>query len=132
MFASSSPLPPERARVRARPRRHVVSARRTLEIVARQGVRAKVAGEGGLQPSRFRGRMAVWSYTMSEVDPNRTIRIAKLADQGKETDLADTTPAQRFEMMWQLALDAWAMMGEPVTDPRLPRHIVRVFRRERS
>ena len=69
---------------------------------------------------------------MDETNPDRTIRIAKLADQGKETDLANTTPGERIEMMWQLALDAWAMKGEPVTDPRLPRHIVRVFRRERS
>ncbi len=51
----------ERARVRARSRRHVVSARRTLGIVARRRLRAKVAGEGGLQPGRFRGRMVIGS-----------------------------------------------------------------------
>jgi hypothetical protein len=65
-------------------------------------------------------------------DPDRTIRIAKLADQGKEADLANSTPAERIEMMWQLALDAWAFMGEPVVEPRLPRHVVRVVRRGRA
>ena len=70
-----------------------------------------------------------WNSTMNDSD--RTIRIAKLADQGKEADLADTTPAQRIEMMWQLALDAWAFMGEPVVEPRLPRHVVRIVRRGR-
>ena len=38
------------------------------------------------------------------------------------------TPEERIGMMWQLALDAWEMMGEPVVDPRLPRHVVRVIR----
>jgi hypothetical protein len=33
-------------------------------------------------------------------------------------------------MMWQLALDAWAMKGEKV-EPRLPRHVVRVIRGRR-
>jgi hypothetical protein len=66
---------------------------------------------------------------MSETD--RTIRITKLSDQGRENDLEGTTPAQRLEMMWQLALDAWAMMGEPVVEPRLPRHVVRLVRRGR-
>jgi len=57
-------------------------------------------------------------------EQRRTIRIQKLSEQGKETDLKGTTPAQRLEMMWQLAMDAWALKGEPVTDPILPRHIV--------
>ena len=43
-------------------------------------------------------------------------RVTKLSDQGKETDLQDTTPAERLAMMWQLALDAWAFKGEPVAE----------------
>jgi hypothetical protein len=41
-------------------------------------------------------------------DQVRTIRIQKLSEQGKESDLKGTTPAERLAMMWQLALDAWA------------------------
>jgi hypothetical protein len=62
---------------------------------------------------------------------DRTIRVRPLSAQGTEDDLRHTTPAERIEMMWQLALDAWAMKGEPVVEPRLPRHVVRLERRGR-
>jgi hypothetical protein len=55
------------------------------------------------------------------------VRISTLAEQGMEDDLRDTTVEERLKMMWQLALDAWAMKGEKV-EPRLPRHVVRVVR----
>jgi hypothetical protein len=58
------------------------------------------------------------------------LRISRLADQDKYDDLFTTTPAQRIEMMWQLALDAWAFKGDTIAELRLPRHIVRVLRRE--
>jgi hypothetical protein len=58
----------------------------------------------------------------------RTVRVTKLSEQGSERDLENTTPEERIGMMWQLALDAWEMKGEPVVDPRLPRHVVRVIR----
>jgi hypothetical protein len=58
------------------------------------------------------------------------VRIFRLQDQDKYDDLLLTTPAQRLEMMWQLTLDAWAFKGEPIVELRLPRHIVRVLRRE--
>jgi hypothetical protein len=64
-------------------------------------------------------------------EPLRTVRVTKLSEQGTEPDLRDTTPAERIGMMWQLALDAWAFKGEPVLEPRLPRHVVRVIRRGR-
>jgi hypothetical protein len=52
-------------------------------------------------------------------------------EQG-ETDLSRTTTVeQRFAMMWQLAQDAWAFQGEPIIEPELSRHIVRVIRRKR-
>lgn len=45
-------------------------------------------------------------------------------------DLKQTNPAERWAMMWQLALDAWAFKGEKqFVESRLPRHIVRVLRR---
>ena len=58
----------------------------------------------------------------------RTVRVICLKEQGNETDLEQSTPAERLGMMWQLALDAWAFMGEPVAEPRLPRHIGRILR----
>jgi hypothetical protein len=62
---------------------------------------------------------------------NVRIRISSLAEQGSERDFLDMTPAQRLGVMWQLAVDAWALMGEPVVESRLPRHVVRVIRGER-
>jgi len=60
--------------------------------------------------------------------PLKTLRVQSLAAQGTEDDLKDTTVAERIEMMWQLALDAWAFKGEPVLESRLPRHVVRLER----
>ena len=60
------------------------------------------------------------------------IRISDLRaqDRAYNQDLSGTTPAERVQMMWQLTLDAWAFKGEPLAELRLPRHIVRVLRRE--
>ena len=58
------------------------------------------------------------------------VRVLDLRDQDTVDDLSKTTPAERLQMMWQLTLDAWAFKGEPVAELRLPRHIVRVLRRE--
>lgn len=58
----------------------------------------------------------------------RVMRITSLREQGQETDLDFTTPAERLSMMWQLAQDAWAFMGEPIVKSRLSRHTVRVLR----
>jgi hypothetical protein len=60
----------------------------------------------------------------------RTIRIQRLDEQGNENDLESTTPVERLEMMWQLALNAWAFKGEDIAEQRLPRNVVRVLRRE--
>ena len=65
-------------------------------------------------------------------DPTRKLRIVKLKDHGRESDLRDTTPAERIGMVWPLTVDAWAFMGEDITESRLPRHIVRVVRRKHS
>jgi hypothetical protein len=55
------------------------------------------------------------------------VRRSTLEKQGTEDDLRDTSAEERLKMMWQLALDAWAMKGEKV-EPRLPRHVVRIVR----
>jgi len=60
------------------------------------------------------------------------IRVTNLQNQNQSDiqDVSKTTPAERLQMMWQLTLDAWAFKGEPLAELRLPRHIVRVLRRE--
>ena len=58
------------------------------------------------------------------------IRISTLREQDQSDDLLKTTPAERLQMMWQLTLDAWTFKGEPIAELRLPRHIVRILRRE--
>jgi hypothetical protein len=60
----------------------------------------------------------------------RNIQIRKTSLKEETDDLKNTTPEERWAMMWQLALDAWAFKGEPIAEPRLQRNIVRVFRRE--
>ncbi len=57
------------------------------------------------------------------------VRVSTLAEQRNEDDPDGTTVEERVSMMWQLALDNWEFMGEPVVEPRLPRHIDRIFRR---
>ena len=58
------------------------------------------------------------------------IQIRKTSLKEENGDLKNTTAAERWAMMWQLALDAWAFKGEAVAEPRLQRNIVRVYRRE--
>lgn len=58
------------------------------------------------------------------------VRWTRLEDQGKERDLEGTTAAERLAMMWPLTVQAWAFMGEDVAESRLPRHVVRIIRRE--
>jgi hypothetical protein len=58
----------------------------------------------------------------------RIVPLHGIPDGGIQEEPA-TTAAQRLEMMWPLALDAWAFKGEPVVEQRLPRHLVRIYRR---
>lgn len=58
----------------------------------------------------------------------RNIQIRKTSLKEETDDLKNTTPAGRWAMMWQLALDAWAFKGETVAESRLQRHIIRVHR----
>ncbi len=65
------------------------------------------------------------------LEAERIVRVTRLSDQGEERDLQNATPEECIGMMWQLALDAWAMMGDTSAESRLPRHVVRVVRRGR-
>jgi len=60
----------------------------------------------------------------------RNIQVRKTSLKEETDDLKNTTPAERWAMMWQLALDAWAFKGEPIAESRLQRNIVRVLRRK--
>jgi len=60
----------------------------------------------------------------------RNIQIRKTSLKDESDDLKNTTAAERWAMMWQLALDAWAFKGEPIAEPELQRHIIRVYQRE--
>jgi hypothetical protein len=60
------------------------------------------------------------------------VRISHLKDQGKEDDLDGTTIEERWDMMWPLAMTAWAFMGEEDASAEgLPRRIARLIRRKR-
>ena len=62
-------------------------------------------------------------------DSNRQIeRKSTLADQGKDDDLRNTTIEERWNMMWQLAVDAWAMKGVNVAEQEFQRHVERLER----
>lgn len=65
---------------------------------------------------------------MSEMTRDVRVRKTRLSDQGQEDDLRGTTAEERLNMMWQLAVNAWAFKGEPVVDERLQRHVTRVVR----
>ena len=60
----------------------------------------------------------------------KNIQIRKTSLKAETDDLKNTTPQERWAMMWQLALDAWAFKGEPIAESRLQRNIVRVYRRK--
>ncbi len=61
----------------------------------------------------------------------KNIQVRKTSLKEETNDLKNTTAAERWAMMWQLALDAWAFKGETVAEPKLQRHIIRVYQRER-
>ncbi len=60
----------------------------------------------------------------------RNIQIRKTSLTEETDDLKNTTPQERWAMMWQLALDAWAFKGEPLAESELQRHTIRVYRRK--
>ena len=59
----------------------------------------------------------------------KLIRIQRIKDQGKETDLKHITASERIGMMWQLTQDAWAFKGESIAESGLQRYVVNILRR---
>ncbi len=69
---------------------------------------------------------------MADEAGRRSVRMMSVREQRDHTDVAELTPGQRLDLMWQLALDAWAFKGDAAdAESRLQRHVVRVYRRER-
>jgi hypothetical protein len=65
-------------------------------------------------------------------DANRQIeRKLTLAEEGNDDDYLDVSIEDRWNMMWQLAIDAWAFRGEDVAEQAFQRHVVSVERRGR-
>lgn len=44
------------------------------------------------------------------------VRIYRLAEQPSNDLTSTTTPLQRLEMMWPLALEAWSLSGRPMPE----------------
>jgi hypothetical protein len=65
---------------------------------------------------------------MSEMN-RRIVRKSTLTEQGAEDDLRDSSIEERWNMMWQLAVDCWAMKGEIVAEQEFQRHVERLERR---
>ena len=57
---------------------------------------------------------------------NWPVAVRRLGD---EEPCDDTTPEQRLGMMWELAVQAWAMAGIPIPDYDRAHMPVRVLRR---
>ena len=67
-----------------------------------------------------------------EHDNRRRVRIVDRSEDEDHRDVEEMTPAERLSIMWQLTLDAWAFKnGGHLAESRLPRHAVRLRRRER-
>jgi hypothetical protein len=60
------------------------------------------------------------------------IRKRSLKDPSRDTDLDGTTLEERWDMMWPLAVTAYAFQGEQDADAEeLPRRIARLIRGKR-
>ena len=60
------------------------------------------------------------------------IRKYRLGEEPSDDLSESTTPAQRLEMMWPLALEAWSLTGKPLPDYARDEAPVRRFRRKAS
>ncbi len=65
-------------------------------------------------------------------DANRQIvRKTTLAKQGTENDFRDATVAERWDAMWQMTVDCWAMKGIDIAEQEFQRHVECLKRLER-
>jgi len=62
------------------------------------------------------------------MDDHRQSVVIKPLHEKERAEPIHTTASERLQVMWQLALDAWAFKGGPPVEHRLPRHVVNVVR----
>jgi len=86
----------------------------------------RLAGEAPI-PSIARPRIAIRFHHM--VRRSVTVRVRNLHDSEDDSDLAIMTPAERIALVWQLTVDSWAFLGEPIGESRLSRDVGRVVQR---
>ena len=66
------------------------------------------------------------------IQNNRQIeRLAKLSDHDNGDDYRGTTIEERWNIMWQLTANAWAMKGDDIAGQEFQRHVERLERRRR-
>ena len=65
------------------------------------------------------------------IEKRRTLRVRRLDEQGRDDDLARTSPAERIGMVWPLTVTAWTFKDRGFAQSRLQRHTVRLQRRGR-
>jgi hypothetical protein len=58
------------------------------------------------------------------------IRVYRLGEEPDDDLSATTTATERLEMMWPLAVDAWASSGQPIPDYPRKEAPVRVIRKK--
>ncbi len=63
-------------------------------------------------------------------EETRKIKVTRLGNEPSGAELQERTPAERIGMVWQLTVDAYAFRGEKLAESRLPRHAVRILRRD--
>ena len=61
--------------------------------------------------------------------PDYPIRKIRIGEDERDPHLESTTAEERILMMWPLTVQAWAFKGEDVSESRLQRHVVHIFRR---
>jgi hypothetical protein len=61
---------------------------------------------------------------------NRQIeRLSKLSEQTNVDDFSGTSIEERWNMMWQITMNAWAMSGKDFARQEFQRHVERLERR---
>lgn len=63
-------------------------------------------------------------YTRSMKDRSHwPAKLTTLSEQDNHIGLENTTADERVGMMWQLAVQTWAFMGEDVAEQEFQRHL---------
>ncbi len=59
------------------------------------------------------------------------VRKLRLAEEGRESGVADLGPPERVAMVWELTRQAWTFKDGHWDEPRLRRDVVRTLRGRR-